>query len=300
MLWIGGGLETRRRPKRERSWTWQGLGAESAAWDQRHSLTGLDIFLQSALSSSSSITHECKDSCTCVHIYAHVGDKDRIISDPKRMKIPFPIMQIFPNLPLAPHLSSSFASFLLISPSLSLFSKSRCCREGRIHGSQSYMTYYSSRPLVDLRASSMPAGSTAKLWAHILLVLPARLSINKLSSQSVSYQSNIAVSPFTGPGTPSPPFILCSSKMTTKMDSAHSLHTASLVLSGLHVESWRSPTVTPAWSPISLQEPWLTSKPVKKMRQPCRRWCRKGRHAIFFSFKRKQWREEGGEFVLVK
>lgn len=70
------------------------------------------------------------------------------------------------------------------------------------------MTYYSSRPLVDLRASSMPAGSTAKLWAQTLLVLPASLSINKLSSQSVRYQSNIAVSPFTGPGTPSPPFIL--------------------------------------------------------------------------------------------
>lgn len=70
------------------------------------------------------------------------------------------------------------------------------------------MTYYSSRPLVDLRASSMPAGSTAKLWAQTLLVLPASLSINKLSNQSVRYQSNIAVSPFTGPGTPSPPFIL--------------------------------------------------------------------------------------------
>lgn len=45
---LKGGKEREREEGRE-SWTWQGLGAESAAWDQWPSLTGLDIFLQGAL-----------------------------------------------------------------------------------------------------------------------------------------------------------------------------------------------------------------------------------------------------------
>lgn len=60
--------------------------------------------------------------------------------------------------------------------------------------SQQYMTYYSSKMLVDAGAASLPAGRIMKLWILILLFLPICLSISQPASQSLKHFAPVTAS----------------------------------------------------------------------------------------------------------
>lgn len=124
--------------------------------------------------------------------------------------------------------------------------------------SQQYMTYYSSKMLVDAGAASLPAGRIMKLWTLILLFLPICLSISEPASQSLKHSVPVTAS-LEGPLDLHPALTLWLTCRPLAITPGAPLH-------GLlfHCRTHR----------------WLTLMLVGKMSQRCRRdkmlW---GRHA---------------------